>query len=272
MQSNKNRFAITAVAALLIAFLIQFTKYLPWPAELLAALWTVRNGIHLTLMLMWCISLGRRIISKPVRHMLIAVGALLAFWLMVRTCKWEYLLSQQDLLGRYCWYGYYVPMILVPLLGVFIVDHIGKPEGYHCPVWMMLLYIPAGGIILGVFTNDLHQLFFTFPQGAENYNSIYGYSILYFIAVAWFVALGFYFVLMLLKKNRVPGSQGIQKLPVAIMSGAVVDLVVRAGIGAVVHQYSVLDEGHGLGSRLQQHPRSAEGEQKPLFCRRKEEK
>lgn len=223
MQRNKNMFAITTVGTLLlIAFLIQFTKYLPWPSELLVALWTVRNGIHLTLMLMWCISLGRRIVSKPVRRMLIAVGVLLAFWLIVRTCKWEYLLSDQDLLGRYCWYGYYVPMILVPLLGVFIVDHTGKPENHHCPRWMMLLYIPAGLILLGVFTNDLHQLVFTFPQGTENYNSIYGYSILYFIAVVWFVVLGFYFVLMLLKKNRVPGSRRTQKLPVAIMSGAVV--------------------------------------------------
>lgn len=223
MQSNKNRFAIAAVGALLlIAFLIQFTKYLPWPAELLAALWTVRNGIHQTLMLMWCVSLGRRIVSKPVRNMLIAVGALLAFWLMVRTCKWEYLLSEQDLLGRYCWYGFYVPMILVPLLGVFIVDHIGKPESYHCPRWMMLLYIPAGVIILGVFTNDLHRLVFTFPQGIENYNGIYSYGVLCFIAMAWFVVLGFYFVVMLLKKSRVPGSRSVQKLPVAIMSGAAI--------------------------------------------------
>lgn len=223
MENKRKRIAAVAVGMLLMmAFLIQFTKYLPWPAELLTALWTLRNSIHLSLMFMWCVSLGRRIVSKPVRHMMIAVGCLLAFWLMVRTCKWEYISTPKDLLGRYCWYGYYVPMILVPLLGVFIVDHIGKPESYHCPRWMMLLYIPAGLIVLGVFTNDLHRLVFTFPQGTENYNSIYGYGVLYFIAVAWFVVLGFYFVLMLLKKNRVPGSRRVQKLPVAIMSGAVV--------------------------------------------------
>lgn len=223
MQSNKNRFAIAAVGALLlIAFLIQFTKYLPWPSELLTALWTVRNGIHLTLMLMWSISLGRRVVSKPVRHMLIAVAALLAFWLIVRTCKWEYILGPKDILGRYCWYGYYVPMILVPLLGVFIVDHIGKPESYYCPRWMMLLYIPAGLIILSVFTNDLHRLVFTFPAGIENYNGIYDYGVLYFIAMAWFVVLGFYFVMMLLKKSRVPGSRTFQTLPIAIMAGAVI--------------------------------------------------
>lgn len=224
MQNKKRNWIVPVAvgALLLIAFLIQFTKDLPWPSELLTALWTARNGIHLTLMLMWCVSLGRRIVSKPVRRMLIAVGALLAFWLIVRTCKWEYLLSEQDLLGRYCWYGFYVPMILVPLLGVFIVDHIGKPESYHCPRWMMLLYIPAALIVLFVFTNDLHRLVFTFPQGIENYNGIYSYGVLYFIAMAWFVVLGFYFVVMLLKKSRVPGSRRVQTLPVAIMSGAVI--------------------------------------------------
>jgi hypothetical protein len=87
---------------------------------------------------------------------------------------------------------------------------------------MLLLYILAGLIILGVFTNDLHRLVFTFPAGIENYNGIYGYGVLYFIAMAWFVVLGFYFVLMLLKKSRVPGSRRIQKLPVAIMAGAVI--------------------------------------------------
>ena len=49
-------------------------------------------------------------------------------------------------------------------------------------------------------------------------------------------------------------------------------LVVRSGGGAVVTQYHVLDEHYGLGCGLQQHPRSTEGEQKPLLCRRKEEK
>ncbi|MBQ3215891.1 MAG: hypothetical protein IJB11_07225 [Oscillospiraceae bacterium] len=222
-QSIQSQLSIAAVGVLLlIAFLIQFTKNLPWPSELLTALWTVRNGIHLTLILQWCVSLGRRIVSKAVRHMLIGVGCLLAFWLIVRLWKWEYLLSPGDPLGRYCWYGYYVPMVLIPLLGVFIVNHIGKPQGYHCPRWMMLLYVPAALIILGVFTNDLHRLVFAFPEGIEHYNHIYSYGVLYVIPIGWFVLLGFYFVLTMLKKCRVPGNRSFRKLPAVMMAGAMI--------------------------------------------------
>ena len=49
MENKRKRIAAVAVGMLLMmAFLIQFTKYLPWPAELLTALWTLRNSIHLS--------------------------------------------------------------------------------------------------------------------------------------------------------------------------------------------------------------------------------
>lgn len=204
-----------------IAFVIQFTKDLPLPSEVLTALWTVRNGIHLTLMFVWCGSVKRRIVSRPVRRMLIGVGCLMAFWLVVRTCKWEYISAPTDVMGRYCWYGYYVPIILIPLLGVFIVDHIGRPEGYHCPRWMMLLYIPAALLVGGVFTNDLHRLAFSFPKGFPYYNNVYQYGPIYFLTMGWFVGWGFYFVVTLMRKSRITGYRRFRKLPLAIMVFAV---------------------------------------------------
>lgn len=216
------RNAIWIGLLLLVAFPIQFTRYTDLAAEPATVLWTVRNAIQVTLMLAWGVSLKRRIMNKTVRRMLIAVAALLTFWLIVRLCKWEYTLGEMDTLGRYCWYGFYIPMVMVPLLGVFIVDHIGKAEHYHCPRWMMLLYIPGVLLILGVFTNDWHRLAFEFPKGIEYYNRHYTYGVVYYLVMAWFVALGFYFVVMLLRKCRVPGSKSFQKLPLVIMILAVV--------------------------------------------------
>lgn len=213
---------LMAGGLLLIAFLLQFTKYLPWPAEVLTGLWTVRNAIQLTLMLMWCSSLRRRIVSTPVRRLLTAVTALMIFWLAVRMCKWEYTYSPEDALGRYCWYGYYVPMVLIPLLGVLIADHIGKPEGYHCPKWMVLLFIPAGLLILAVFTNDAHGLVFSFPQGIGAYNSDYRYGPLFYVTAGWFLLLGYHFVVMLLKKSRHPANRQLQRMPLIILVAAMV--------------------------------------------------
>lgn len=182
----------------------------------------IRSVIQISLVIAWCSSVRTRIINKQVRRYLIAVGILLAFWLILRTCKWEFISQNGTVLGRYCWYGYYIPIIIVPLLGVFIIDHIGKSENYKTPRRMKYLYIPAVLLVLSVFTNDLHQLFFSFPKGFENCESDYNYHVLYFITMAWFILLAIYFVIMLLKKSRVPGSKSLQKLPAVILGGAII--------------------------------------------------
>ena len=182
---------------------------------------TLRWVIHITLTVFWCLSLRRRILSRSIRRLLLSVGGLLLFWQIVRIIKYDYVIVTEAI-GRYCWYSYYIPMTLVPLLGVFIIAHIGKPEGYHSPSWMKLLFIPASALIAVVMTNDFHQLVFTFHNGFERYNSDYGYGFMYIIVMGWFVVTGLYFVIMLLVKSRVPGSKSFQKLPLMIMLGAIV--------------------------------------------------
>lgn len=181
-----------------------------------------RSVIQISLVIAWCSSVRTRIINKQVRHYLIAVGILLAFWLILRTCKWEFIAQNGTHLGRYLWYSYYIPMVFVPLLGVFIIDHIGKAENYKTPNSLKYMYIPATFLVTAVFTNDLHQLVFSFPNGLENSESDCIYYILYYITMAWFILLGIYFVVMLIKKSRVPGSKHFQKLPAVILCISIV--------------------------------------------------
>ena len=58
----------------------------------------------------------------------------MAFWMIAKTVKYEFLTANTDPLGRYIWYCFYIPMMLIPLFGMFVVKHIGKPEGYHSPL------------------------------------------------------------------------------------------------------------------------------------------
>lgn len=181
-----------------------------------------RSVIQISLVIAWCSSVRTRIINKQVRHYLMAVGILLAFWLILRTCKWEFIAQNGTHLGRYLWYSYYIPMVFVPLLGVFIIDHIGKAENYKTPNSLKYMYIPATFLVTAVFTNDLHQLVFSFPKGLENCESDCIYYPLYYITMAWFILLGIYFVVMLIKKSRVPGSKHFQKLPAVILCISIV--------------------------------------------------
>nr|MBR4281607.1 hypothetical protein [Clostridia bacterium] len=202
--------------ALLFAYCLRFVLHPMTDDSLLAiSMMTLRWTIQVPLTVAWCLSIRRRILNTSIRHMLLTVGGLLLFWQIVRIIKFDYVIVTEPI-GRYCWYSYYVAMILVPLIGVFVVDHIGKPEGYRSPVWMRYLFIPALFLLGVVFTNDLHQLVFTFPNGFERYNSGYGYGFMYIPVMAWFFVLALFFVIGLMVKSRVPGSKRFQTMPLLI--------------------------------------------------------
>lgn len=182
---------------------------------------TMFNAIYdivfLGLLAYWCTSIKKRIINKQICKYLLIVGVLMIMWIMVRTCKWQLIDKTADL-GRYLWYFFYVPMVFIPLFGVFIIVCVDKPDDYKVPWALKLLYIPAIMIVLFVFTNDYHRLMFDFPNGIVNYDTQYVYGVLYYVAPAWFLVLGFYFVIMLLVKSRAPGSKWFQNLPIVIMA------------------------------------------------------
>ncbi|MGN0533756.1 MAG: histidine kinase N-terminal 7TM domain-containing protein [Eubacterium sp.] len=167
----------------------------------------------------WCVSISRRILQKKVRQYVLSAGLLMIFWLSVRTVKWLFL-TQLGSFARYMWYAYYIPMVLIPLIGVFIVDCIGKPENYNSPKRLKLLFIPALILVAFVFTNDFHRFVFDFPMGIEKCDSSYTYNFLFYIICAWFAALGLYFVAMLIKKCKAPGRKFYRQLPVLILMAA----------------------------------------------------
>ena len=218
MQMSKKRsviYLLLIAVSLLFAYSLRFVFHGLTENSLLAVgMMTLRWAIQVPLTVLWIASIRRRILNTSIRNMLLTVGGLLLFWQVVRIIKFDYVIVTEPI-GRYCWYAYYVAMILVPLIGVFVVDHIGKPENYRSPAWMKDLFIPALFLLAVVFTNDLHQLVFTF-ENFELYNSDYGYGFMYIVVMAWFVVLLLYFVISVMVKSRVPGSKRFQALPMVI--------------------------------------------------------
>lgn len=216
------RIAIIVSALLLTAYIFRFVQHgMPEPAMSKIVLRLVRHLIQTGLLMIWIVSLQNRILQKPVRRYLMATAMLMLFWLSVRVFKWEYTVGKTAL-NRYCWYVYYIAIIIIPLFGVFIVDYIGKPEEYVMSRKKKLLYIPAFALILAVFTNDIHRLTFAFPNGIENFDHDYTYGIFYFIVMAWVIGLGIYFIVQLLLKCRVPGRRTFRSLPAIVLVGAAV--------------------------------------------------
>lgn len=171
----------------------------------------LRASIYIGLFVAWGISIHRRIVQPQVRLYLIAISALMVLWIILRTIR--YSLNDCIWLMRYLWYLYYLPMLLIPLLGVFVALSLGKTENFRLPKWTALFYIPTVVLFLLVMTNDLHQHVFIFPADAIVWMNDYHYGIGYFLTIIWMILCTVTALVTMLIKCRIPHSRKVMILP-----------------------------------------------------------
>ena len=191
----------------------------------------LRSFIYIGLMTWWGVSLWQRIVQTQVRRYLAATAALCVFWLSIRTVKFFFAATPAAI--RYLWYGYYFPMLFLPLLCVLVALSLGRPENYRLPKWTSLLYIPTTLLLLLVLTNDSHQLVFVFPKNAAAWlDTDHTYGAGYFIVMGY-IALGMLTaILTMLFKCRIPHTKitlGLPFVPVAL--AALYSALYVAGFG-----------------------------------------
>ena len=164
----------------------------------------IRAALYLLLFALWGFSLDRRIIQKQALHCLLLTAALMLLWLILRTLKYEFVTDLT--VARYIWYLYYLPMLFIPLLGVYIALSLGKSEEFHLTGRVAALAIIPAVLFLSVITNDLHQQAFAFDSGVPGKPDNYSYSHgpVYFCCLGWMVACMFFSLILLLKKSRIP--------------------------------------------------------------------
>ena len=157
-----------------------------------------RSLIYIALYIGWGISVSKRIIQVQVRHYLISISGLMVFWFVIRTTN--YFFTADAEIKRQLWYGYYLPMLFIPLFSLFVAISLGKPANARLSKTTLLLYIPTVLCLLLVLTNDLHQLIFSFPEGEVWTDKNNGYTFGYYIVLGWEILCAFAaFVIMLIK-------------------------------------------------------------------------
>ncbi|MFR3881583.1 MAG: hypothetical protein ACLTX6_04135 [Lachnospiraceae bacterium] len=120
----------------------------------------------------WAIYLNKHIVHKSMRQHLTAIGCMMVFWFFLRTVKYH--IFKTPLGGHICWYLYYVPMILIPTLGLTATLLLEERDEKRIKRISAALLLPAVVLIVCVLTNDLHQQVFCFlmepPYSDENYH------------------------------------------------------------------------------------------------------
>lgn len=164
----------------------------------------VRAALYLLLFVLWGYSLDQRIIQESVLHCLRLMDVLMLIWLTLRTLKYEVVTDMT--VARYLWYLYYLPIIFIPLLGVYIAIFLGKSENYQLSKKSWLLSLIPAALFLAVITNDLHQQVFVFESGIPGVpdNKVVFHRPVYFVILVWIVGCVCFSIVQLLKKNRLP--------------------------------------------------------------------
>lgn len=115
--------------------------------------------------------------------------------------------SEVDVLARHCWYLYYGPLLLLPLLLFYIA--LSVAPGKEAPVsglWRLTLALTVLLIAL-VLTNDLHRQAFLFQPGFADWDHSYSHGWLFYAVTFWEYALYFAAILILVRKCRIVSSK-----------------------------------------------------------------
>ena len=245
-QRKNDILKIIAVAALILTAMV-CRSVNPNSVFLSKLLDNIRAFIYIGIFSAWGVFVNKRVIFVHVRKILITIAALMVMWIVLRTFKWHYVLNPH--IVRYFWYFYYIPILLIPMLAIFVSISVGKPENYRFSLKLYFLFTVTLALIILVITNDFHQFVFKFDKNAVIYSEDnYSYGAGYFLIVLWGVFCSVLSFSTMLAKYRILPDKKYLWLPVLPLTAAVLHVVLYAvhfpfilfGLGDIAVFYSLV--------------------------------
>jgi len=165
---------------------------------------------YLILLVGWWISVCNRIVQRNIRFFLLAEHAFMLFGITTRFLMDAFVnfftqkeLSHSDIfLMRLSGSAMVIPMILLPLCGLYASFGLGKTEGYRFNRKWYLLLIPAAVLVLMILTNESHH--FVYLPVDEQSVLYYYPAIGFYIIAAWAFSLLLGRILLIFIRSREP--------------------------------------------------------------------
>lgn len=160
---------------------------------------------YATVLCIWSWTVRVRIFDRRVRHGILGIAFLSILMFTLQTGKYA-LFQRSDFLCRMQWYGFYIPMIGIPVLLLFMALYMDAPE--EKPLKKSFFLVLALGLLLmiGFLTNDLHRLAFDSP-GPVVVESGCSHGILYILYVVFEVIVSIAAFVIILRKCRLSAAR-----------------------------------------------------------------
>ncbi|MBR6812096.1 MAG: hypothetical protein IKM51_01845 [Oscillospiraceae bacterium] len=231
MDSNERTMSYT-INVLLAVFLLLFANVVRMATtQTTKTMYVISQvfiiAIYTGILVSWALSVYERIVSKTIRRYLITIVGLMLLWMLMRMLRHTVFLYVFPV-GQWCWYAYYVSMILIPQISLMAAKYLGKPEGYRLPDKWYFMFVPSAILIVGILTNDLHQWAFRFHLGYEIGWGIYQRGVLYYAAVGWIFICIAMMIVEVVRHCRIPNTKNRIWPPVAMLGVGVLYSVLYA--------------------------------------------
>lgn len=173
--------------------------------------------------LFWKGSVFHRIVRQDIRQVIGVLCWLMIGWLMLRLFKYQ--LLSDNILSRYCWYGYYIFQLALPLTFFWLTEIIDKAykEKTKSYILKLFLVIYIFQVAL-VMTNDLHQSVFVFDLNG-NWSNDYHYGIAYWFILAISIFIFMFAIINLFRKGRMKRNNVTKFLPLLVFGLMIIYMV-----------------------------------------------
>jgi len=197
--------------------------------------------VYLLLLSIWWGAIRNRITQRSMRSFLLAEHALMLMGITIRFLQDAFLpfftnkipSEGEEFLMRLSGYAIIVPMILVPLFGVFAAFGLGKTEEYKIHRGWYLLTIPAEVLIILTLTNDYHNLIFRQVEDAQS-SLYYNPNIGLFVVIAWAFVLLLSRIFLIYRRSRMLSGYTVLKSVPALIAVFMIAYNIPYVIGSFV--------------------------------------
>ena len=163
--------------------------------------WCIMQLYYGALTIVWAITVRTRITDHRLRSLMLGIVACMLLYYILQISRYE-LFWLNITVRRVLWYAFYIPTTALPLLAFFIACFVHRPRDMSLPRRYDLLIVMGVLLVLGVFTNDLHFAFASFPSGVMDSNGQEKRGPLYYVTFVFIYGLYILDVLIILRKNH----------------------------------------------------------------------
>lgn len=196
----------------------------------------VRSFIYMGMYYAWGRITCHGIVQKVTRRCIRGVSMLLVFWIAVSMCKHLVFMDNVTVV-RYLWYAYYIPQIMIAVLGLNIAIMGGGGENTRLGKGGMFLFVIGVALILLVLTNDLHQIVFSFPEGVPWTNASCTHETGYYLIMVLIALCGITVSVVMVHKCRSPRRKKFTPLPFLVILFMIIYVIMYFVDGSFVRNY-----------------------------------